>query len=88
MTGICSTCEQTCEVFQPARRTDLVCLNCYINVGTAIQLYQMLCEIERTGRRALDLEAQFELALRLMFSRVPSGARRRADRVSVARSSS
>ncbi len=76
MRGICGTCEQASEVFQPAGRTDLVCSDCYVNVGTAIQLYQMLSEVERTGGRELELEAQFELALHRMFSRVPSAARR------------
>jgi len=76
MRGICGTCEQACEVFQPAGRTDLVCSDCYVNVGTAIQLYQMLSEVERTGGRELELEAQFELALHRMFSRVPSAAHR------------
>jgi hypothetical protein len=36
----------------------------------------MLSELERTGGRALELEAQFELALHKIFSRVPSAARR------------
>ena len=75
MRGTCATCEQACEVFQPAGRTDLVCSDCYVNVGTAIQLYRMLCEVERTGGRVSELEAQFELALHRMFSRIPSGAR-------------
>lgn len=74
MRGICGTCEHACEVFQPAGRTDLVCSDCYVNVGSAIQLYQMLSDVEHTGGRALELEAQFELALHKMFSRVRSAA--------------
>ena len=77
MTGTCGTCEQVCEVFQPAGRTDLVCSDCYVNVGAAIQLYQTLSQIERNGGKSLELEAQFELALHRMFSRVPCGARGR-----------
>jgi len=73
MRGTCGTCEQACEVFQPAGRTDLVCSDCYVNVGAAIQLYHKLCEIERHGGQSLELETQFELALHRMFSRVPSG---------------
>lgn len=72
MRGTCGTCEQACEVFQPTGRTDVVCSDCYVNVGAAIQLYQMLSENERNGRQSLELEAQFELALHRMFSRVPS----------------
>ena len=79
MTGRCDTCEQACEVFHAAGRTDLVCSDCYINVATAIQLYQMLSEIERAGGRAVELETQFELALHAMFSRIPSGARQGTD---------
>jgi hypothetical protein len=76
MKGICGICEQLCEVFQPDGRTNLVCSDCYVNVETTVQLHQMLSTLERTGGRALELEAQFELALHRMFSRVPSAARR------------
>ena len=76
MRGTCDTCEQVCEVFQAAGRTDLNCSDCYVMIGTAIQLYQMLCEIERAGRRSFELEAQLEKALHMLFSRVPVGARK------------
>jgi hypothetical protein len=79
MRAICGTCEQSCEVFQASGRTDLICSDCYVSVRTAIHLYQMLSEAELTGRRALELESQFELALHRMFSRIPSAARRAAN---------
>ena len=75
MRGVCDTCEQLSEVFQAAGRTDLVCYECYIDIGTAIQLYQTLREIERAGGRALELESELKKALERLFSRVPSGAR-------------
>jgi hypothetical protein len=76
MRGICDTCEEAREVFQPAGRTDLLCSECYINVGTAIQLYKMLCEIERAGGHDFELEVRLKEALRRLFSRVPLGAER------------
>jgi len=77
MKGICKTCELASEVFQPAGRTDLICSDCYINVGTAIQLYQTLSEIERAGGDSPELEAQFKLALHRLFGRVQFGAKSR-----------
>ena len=76
MRGICDTCEQASEVFQAAGRTDLLCSECYVNIGTAIQLYQMLREIERAGGQSLELEAQLKEALNTLFSRVPLNAER------------
>ena len=76
MRGICDTCEEAAEVFQAAGRTDLLCSECYINIGTAIQLYQTLCEIERAGAQSLELEAQLKKALDTLFSRVPLGGER------------
>lgn len=76
MIGTCDTCEQACEVFRPAGRNDLLCSECYINVGTAIQLYQMLCKIERAGGHDFKLEIRLKEALRRLFSRVPLRAER------------
>ena len=76
MRGICHTCEQASEVFQATGRTDLLCSECYINIGTAIQLYQMLSEIERAGGQDFELEVRLKEALRRLFSRTPLGAER------------
>jgi hypothetical protein len=73
MRGVCDTCEQTSEVFHAAGRSHLLCSECYIDVGTAIQLYQMLCEIERAGGHDFKLEVRLKEALRRLFSRVPLG---------------
>jgi hypothetical protein len=83
--GICDTCgERAREVFQPDGRTDLVCSDCYVNVETAIKLYEMLSKVERTGGRALELEAQFELTLHRMFSRVVPSGRMPRERLNAA----
>jgi hypothetical protein len=71
MRGVCDTCEQASEVFHAPGRTDLLCSECYINLGTALQLYQMLCESERAGGQDFELEVRLNQALRRLFSRVP-----------------
>jgi hypothetical protein len=76
MRGVCDTCEQASEVFHVPGRTDLLCSECYINVGTAIQLYRMLCETERAGGHDFKLEVRLKEALRRLFGRVPLGTER------------
>jgi len=69
MRGVCETCDQVSDVLQLAGRNDLICAECYVNIGTAIQLYQTLCEVERAGGDTFELEGQLKLALRRLFSR-------------------
>ena len=69
MNGECEMCQQVREVFQPVGRSDLICSECYVDIGTAIQLYQTLREVERTGAAAAELEAQIKLVLRNLFTR-------------------
>ena len=76
MRGVCDTCEQASEVFRAPGRNDLLCSECYINIGTAIQLYQMLSDVERAGGHDIDLEVRLKVALDRLFSRVPPGAER------------
>jgi hypothetical protein len=71
MRGICDTCEQLCEVFLPAGRTHFSCSDCYVNVGTAVQLYRALCEVDNGSGEAFELEAQLKMALVKLFSRTP-----------------
>jgi len=74
MRGLCDTCDQVSDVLQLAGRTDLICAECYVNIGTAIQLYQTLSEVERAGGDSPELEAQLKLALDRLFGRVRFGA--------------
>jgi hypothetical protein len=74
MRGKCEICDQISEVFQSAGRSDLLCSDCYVNVGAVIQLYEILTEVERAGLSALELETQIKHALRGLFSRFESRA--------------
>jgi hypothetical protein len=76
MRGTCETCEQVREVFQPTGHTHLVCPECYVNVGIAIQLYDTLREVERKGIQSLELEAELKRVLQKLFGRIPGGAKR------------
>lgn len=71
MRGICDTCQQLSDVFLPAGRTDLICSDCYVNVGTAVQLYQALSEVDCGSSEAFELEGQLKMALVRLFSRTP-----------------
>jgi hypothetical protein len=64
MRGVDDTCEQASGVFHAAGRNDLVCPNCYVNIGTAVHRYQMLCEIERAAGHDFELEVRLKAAQR------------------------
>lgn len=74
MTGTCDICDQVREVFQPAGQRDLICSDCYVSIGTAIQLYETLTEVERAGHSAIELETQIKHILGRLFNRFESRA--------------
>jgi hypothetical protein len=69
MRGICDTCERLSELFQLSGRTDLNCSECHTTIGTTVQLYQALKEIERAGGDASGVEAQLEHFLNRLLNR-------------------
>lgn len=71
MRGICETCEQLCDVFEPGGRTHLICPDCYVNIETALQLYKALVEVDDGSGEASELEAQLKMAIVKLFSRTP-----------------
>jgi len=70
MKGICDTCDQLSELFQINGRRDANCFECHVVLRSLLSLYELIREVESTGRELPELGEQLTQALDRLASRV------------------
>lgn len=58
VTGTCDSCDRVAELFELPGREDKNCSKCDSDLSTMIVLYEALCDAERRGIEASELESE------------------------------